>query len=185
MPAKRYTSTLAASLFGMDAGRVAEFVCDYQITQDPGGLLPAEEFTDAKFERRLWNAQVAELFPIIMRETRVFREKHRREIDNAFEYIESVRGCQYNIFGEGLQNTYGEPINSIDELELATLRYLMHKKRQDKIGNVTNEYVLYIPDDGMRNELETLYEMRNKIAHGKICTPAEVEWLLCGVDNVG
>jgi hypothetical protein len=171
---RRYISALSVSLFGKDAEGIADFINKYNIDLCPLDVLPQGAFSGEK----LWNAQVQELFPLIMRETREIINTWRVEIDGAFKYIREERDYPNSLFSQGLLNTYKEPIDSPDELELATIIFLMRNRRRNKNGYETSEYVLYIPDDSARERIKLLYEMRNNIAHGKVCPESDVVRLL-------
>jgi hypothetical protein len=169
---KKYLSTLAVSLFATNAEGVADFVGAFQfdrraLEQSANGIdLSGDDLT-----RRVWNAQVQTLFPLIMKECREFIYKWHDKIVDAFNYA-NVR------FSNGLLDTNRNPVESPDAMELSTICYLMRKRRLDSHGYETEDYILYIPDENDRARIELLYEMRNRIAHGKVCRAEEVGKLL-------
>ncbi|MDR2692914.1 MAG: hypothetical protein LBB74_01715 [Chitinispirillales bacterium] len=175
---RRYVSALSVSLFGKNAEGIADFIDKYKIDRCPLDVLPQGAFSGEEWTYKLWNAQVQELFPLIMRETREFIETWRIPIDEAFKSIREERDYPNSLFSQGLLNTYKEPITSPDDLELATIIFLMRNKRRNSSGYETPEFLLYIPDESARERIKLLYEMRNSIAHGKICPENDVVRLL-------
>jgi hypothetical protein len=175
---KRYISALSVSLFGKNAEGIADFIDKYKIDICPLDVLPQGTFSGDESTYKLWNAQVQELFPLIMREAREFIDTWRIPINDAFKNIREERDYPNSLFSQGLLNTYKEPIDSPDELELATIIFLMRNRRRNKNGYETSEYLLYIPDDSARERIKLLYEMRNNIAHGKVCPEGDVVRLL-------
>ncbi|MDR2528747.1 MAG: hypothetical protein LBD04_07010 [Synergistaceae bacterium] len=163
---KRYIAALAVALFGTDAARVAEFVEDFDFDHDDPELFAASMGVRGDVSRRVWNAQAQTLFPLIMFEHREFIDKWHEEIKVAFEYAN-------NMFPRGLEYL-GEQVTSPDEMELATLRYLTLKKR----GDASERFVLHIPDEKVSPRLGLLYNTRNMLAHGKVCTAEDVRELL-------
>ena len=168
--AKRYMTALATSLFGRDAESAAEFVRGYP--DDHGIDSWSQMFGADEWTRKIWNAQVQELFPLIMRETRRLVETWGAEFASAAEYAELSRGYENSLFPNGLANSTGEPVESVYELEISAIVYMMRKRRRDEQGNEESDYVLYIPDEAARERAALLYRSRNLIAHGKVC-PAE------------
>jgi hypothetical protein len=175
---KRYMSALSVSLFGKNAEGIAEFIDKYKIDFPPLDALPEGTFLGEELTYKLWNAQVQELFPLIMRETREFIKTWCVPIDAAFKNIQEERDYPGSPFYQGLLNTYKEPIDSPDDLELSTIMFLMRNKRRNKSGHETPEFLLYIPDESARERIKLLYEMRNNIAHGKVCSEIDVVRLL-------
>jgi hypothetical protein len=51
----------------------------------------------------------------------------------------------------------------------------------DELG----DYMLYIPDENARIRVELLYDMRNRLAHGKVCPVEDVVRLLASNNNTG
>jgi len=175
---KRYISALSVSLFGKNAEAIAEFIDKYRIGICPLDVLPEGAFSDEESAYKLWNAQVQELFPLIMRETRDIIETWRTQIDETFKHIRKERDYPNSLFPQGLLNSYKEPIDSPDDMELATIFFLMRNKRRNESGCETYDYLLYIPDESARDRIKLLYEMRNGIAHGKVCQECDVVRLL-------
>jgi hypothetical protein len=169
---KRYLATLAVSLLGLDPVRVAEFVYNFRFGRDdPERWIWSSPQPD-ELPRRVWAAQVQTLFPLIMREGREFIQRWRSQIEDAFDY--ASRELSYEILDSN-QAT----VNSPEELEIGTLRFMMHRKRLGGEGSVnSSDYLLYIPDEHARDRLELLWAMRNRLAHGKVCSTEEVEQLL-------
>jgi len=166
----RYITAVAESIFGGNAEGIAGFVGNYDITQSLADALPENTYSEYK----LWNAQVQELFPIIVRRTHDLVKAWRLRIDEALAYTELRR----KPFEKGLLNSHGDVVNTPDELEIGQLLKLMTTRRRDSCDNETAEYVLSIPDDEVREKVRLLWNMRNTIAHVKICTASDVVRLL-------
>ena len=175
---KRYVTAMVTSFFGGDAEGITSFINQYQTTREPIDCLPENVLPIDNLKYRLWNAQVQELFPLIMRETHDIIRMWRTQFDEAFEYIEDSRYYLNSLFPDGLRKMNHEAIESPNDLELASIYFLMRKKRRDKSGNDTLDYVLFIPDINVRERIELLYNMRNSIAHGRVCPIDEVMRLL-------
>lgn len=168
---KRYLATMAVSLLSTDVEGVVNFVKTFRFDHDDPEQFSAGIHSHNDLLRRVWNAQVQTLFPLIMRECKEFIDRWREKVDDAFDYASMA-------FPYGLLDTNRVQIESPDEMELATIRYLMHNKRRDSYNNCTEEYILYIPDESARSRIELLYGMRNRIAHGEVCPVGEVVQLL-------
>ena len=172
---KRYVSTMAVSLLGADAESIADFAENYRFDQDdPEKCFVAHD--SSELSRRVWNAQVQTLFPLIMREYRALVDDWRAPIEEAIAYVSDA-------FPDGLVDTNHDQIQTPDEMELATMHYLMRNRRRDAIGYDTDDYMLYIPDEQARLHLKLLYNMRNQIAHGKVCPVGDVVQLLMRSDE--
>jgi hypothetical protein len=175
---ERYISAMSVSLFGKNAENIAKFIDKYKIDISPTDALPAGNSLGEELTYKVWNAQVQELFPLIMRETREIIDAWRVQIDDAFKRIRRERDYPGTLFPQGLLNTFKEPIDSPDDMELATIIFLMRNKCRDRYGCETPEFLLYIPDELARDRIKLLYEMRNNIAHGKVCQEGDVVYLL-------
>ncbi len=175
---KRYIAALAVSLFGKDAEAVAYFVQSYQIDKEPAEYIMDGLLSDEIIRRRVWEAQILELFPLVVQRTRELIDIWRTQFNDAFDYIDSSRDYPNNKFPNGLTNAYKEPINSPDELEIGTIKFLMGQRRLDSNGNISTDYVLYFYDERTRLCVELLYYLRNRLAHGRVCPAADAERLL-------
>ncbi|MDR2591341.1 MAG: hypothetical protein LBC59_00845 [Chitinispirillales bacterium] len=169
---RQYITAIAVSFFGTDVERIDDFIRVYKIAQNPFDTIPENFFPDKdSANEKLWNAQVQELFPFIMRKTRDFVNNWRDAINEAI----NVANGDKNLFPKGLVNNRNERITTPDELEIGTLFVLMCKKRTDG----SDKYILCVPNQiDLRKKLEFWRDMRNNIAHGKICQPEDVERLL-------
>jgi hypothetical protein len=178
---KQYLAAMAVSFFGTNVEGIDRFVHEYKIEQSPFDAIQENYFTDKdSANKRLWKAQLKELFPLIMSWTHDFIGTWRKNIEDALKYITESRSYPNALFPNGL-SAYGDKIISPDEMELATLYSLMCKKRVNRDGNVDviSKYVLDVPDHKDRcKQVEFLRNMRNKIAHGDICQPDEIKKLL-------
>jgi len=181
---KRYITALSVSFFNGDAEMIADFIQNFKIYDDPEVLF-GSQFSD--IAQRIWIAQVQELFPVVVRETHKIINILREEIQVALDYIKSSGDFYVDyqdrlIFKDGLLNANSEPIEDPDEMEIGTLKFLSHLRRQEKLPyyavNRTNEYLLYVSDPELRKHIELLSKVRNRIAHGKVCPVEDVLALL-------
>lgn len=169
---KRYITAIAVSLTGADPVAAADFVTSYRFDRDDPEAYIGDGPPKEPVYQRVWNAQVQTIFPIIMRECRRLHTAWYAEIEDAFQYADQN-------LPDGLLTANGERITSPDEIvEIATLRFLMHGRRQRPGERGAEEYILYIPDEAAREYVELLYRMRNKIAHGQVCPLEDVVQLL-------
>jgi hypothetical protein len=176
---KKYLAAITTSLLGIDAPGAAKFVRSFRYDRDNPELFEGmAALSDADRARRVWNAQVQTLFPLIMREFREFIDKWRGKIDDAFTYADKT--LHY-----GLLDSNRERITSTDEIEIATIRYLMRTRRRHSDNGGSGDYILYIPDENARARIELLYDMRNRLAHGKVCSIDDVVSLLTSSDSDG
>ena len=173
---KQYASRLAATLCGNDAEISAELldVADF-IHEDPiSGLKKIVESSSyssrgrgdesghvlALFRRecldelrkRVWNAQVQVLFPLIELERVEFIAKYKDEIQHALNQKEIKQ--------------YNEALTKPSEIEIGTLYYLVVSHR------------INMPSLDDRQRIENLRHYRNVIAHMGCLTPDEVHDLL-------
>jgi hypothetical protein len=112
----------------------------------------------SEIERRIWSAQVQTLFPIIEMERVDIIKRNFTAIKEALEQEVITQYC------EEITNPY--------DVELGTLCYLMARRGAD------GYYLLYIPDEALRNRVRFLHECRNLLAHAECCSPAQVTELL-------
>ena len=171
MEQKRYITTMAVSLLGEDAEGIADFIESYQIDLHDVDQLKTWCRSKDDIIHSIWSAQVQTIFPLIMRECKTFIEQWRERIDDAFGFASTN-------LRDGVTDGRGATIGSPDEMEIANIRYLMRNKRRDVYGIETDDYILYIPDEGARMHVDLLYDMRNRIAHGKVCTAEMVTRLI-------
>ena len=111
-----------------------------------------------ELERRLWNAQVQVLFPIIEMERVSLIDKWRDIIQDA---LDNNNITQYN-----------ETLKDAIDVEWGSLCYMM-KHRTD-----SGSYMLYIPDENERDWISFLHDCRNQLAHASICTVDQVVRIL-------
>lgn len=179
---KRYISTVAASVCGVDA-EVSEMllrVVDFKTETAIDGLRRIDEMGDferrgdedcgnhplchlranntAELLHRIWTAQIQVLFPIIELERQQLIEKWYDTISDALKANEVVQ--------------FGSILTDPAEVELGTLCFMMGYK-------VYGDYrMLYIPEETDRERIRFLHECRNKLAHMNCCAPSEVTNLL-------
>ena len=114
--------------------------------------------------RRIWAAQVQVLFPLIELETSDIVHRFEKEIAEALQ-AEKVE-------------QYGNRITDIGDVEIGTLYYMMTTRRKsDK-----ESYLFYVREESLREKITDLHEFRNRLAHGKLCSPEEADRLM-GMDN--
>jgi hypothetical protein len=134
--------------------------------QDPlERLLPllGDDYPADELARRLWSAQAQTLFPLIMQEWRRFTDTWRMEIEDGFDFAS-------RFLPHGVQGSDGETVRSPDDMELANVIYLSRHRRYDDSGL----QIVHIPDAAAMERVELLYDMRNQIAHGKVCKYEDV-----------
>ena len=173
---KRYISTLAACLCKSDAEISAELLDTTDFAnEDP--LLGLQRISDSdsyssrgrdkksghvlallrqqRFEelrKRIWNAQVQVLFPLIELERVEFISRYSEEIQAALDQ-EEIR-------------QYGEVLRKPEEVEIGTLQFLVKSWR------------ISMPNADDRQRVDSLRQYRNTIAHMGCLTPAEIGNLL-------
>ena len=179
---KRYISTVAASVCGVDA-EISEMllrVVDFRTEVPTDGLQRIDEGggfdrrgtekdsnhplwhyrnqNSTELLQRVWAAQIQVLFPIIELERQKIIQKWSAAIKVA------LRDNEVKQFGTILTDP--------TETELGTLCFMMSCK-------VYGDYrMLYIPDELDRERIRFLHDCRNKLAHMNCCTPSEVAGLL-------
>lgn len=109
-------------------------------------------------ERRIWSAQVEVLFPLV--------ETLRLNV------IETLRPQLEELVVTGSIMQYGERVESVADVELGTLVFLM--ACVDKHGN----RLLYVPNPALRDEIHLLRACRNALAHIDVCPPDQMRQLL-------
>lgn len=114
--------------------------------------------------RRIWAAQVQVLFPLIELETSDIVHRFEKEITEALQ-AEKV-------------DQYGNRITDIGDVEIGTLYYMMTTRRKSDKEN----YLLYVREESLREKITDLHELRNRLAHGKLCSPEEADRLM-SMDN--
>ncbi len=112
----------------------------------------------SELTKRVWEAQVQVVFPLIEMERIKFIEQWRQQIETALE-------------SNGVYQ-YGQIIHDPIELELGTLVYMISHQSQP------GEYCLYLPDESAREWLRFLHFCRNQLAHANCCTPKQLNALL-------
>ena len=157
---------MAVSLLSTDAERIVDFVQNFTFDADIEEWFELGDIDNVY--RRMWNAQVQTLFPLVVRECRAVIDEWRPSVADAFDYANMLNP-------DGFTNSYGEIINSIDEMEISTIKFLMTCRREDDY----EKYILYIPDESVRAwVIDVLYPIRNELAHCKICPAEKVRQLL-------
>lgn len=179
---KRYISTIAASVCGVDA-EVSELLLrltDFRTETAIEGLSHVDETGDfsrrgtecasshplwylranktAELTHRIWVAQIQVLFPII--------ELKRQQIIN--KWYDTIK----NALMENTVTQFGEKITDPIEVELGTLCYMLTCK------TYADYRMLYIPNEEDRVRIHFLHTCRNKLAHMGCCLPEEVVDLL-------
>lgn len=178
---KKYISTLAASLCKTDA-EVSELylrLTDFQSEDPLVGIKRIADLSDfvrrgenpkstnvlsvwrngnlAELSRRVWEAQLQVLFPII--------EMHRVQTIKLLE--DSLRQCVQ----DRSVYQFNEIITDPYDLEFGTLEFLMAKLDENSFR------YLYVPDEAMRSRIHFLRECRNCLAHTDCCTVDQIRRL--------
>lgn len=127
---------------------------------------------EEKLHKKLWNAQLQILFPLIEIERIAMIDRYQEKITEALS-------TAYMNFNKGYSATitqFGEPIAEPYQTELGTVyRMTCLRKASDP-----EQYLLYLPKEEDRERLTLLHRMRNSIAHGKACDNADAVAFLDG-----
>ncbi|MBR3763187.1 MAG: hypothetical protein IKK57_01375 [Clostridia bacterium] len=180
---KQYIATAAALVCESDA-EVSELllrIINFQEQEIPEGLaiianlpeysrrgaapdsahvlgLYRQQQSDA-IRHRIWSAQVQVLFPIIELERVNIIRRYEEDLQLALMRNEITQ--------------YGARVTDPMEIELGTLSYLISAREKG-----SDNYILYIPDEELRNRIRFLRECRNRLAHVNCCTPQQIAVLL-------
>jgi hypothetical protein len=106
---------------------------------------------DDTLEKRIWMAQLQVAFPLVEQDRIEFITKWRQEIQKSLG--------RHNII------QFFEKITEPEDLEIGTLAYMLNN------GKVA------IRNEADRDKINFLREIRNRIAHGKCCSPEELRKL--------
>lgn len=118
---------------------------------------------EREMEHVLWKAQLQALFPLLEMERIALVERYEREIREGLfmRYWDFERQAAYRI------KQYNEYLDDPQDAELGTL-YRMNHLRQEANQSL---FLLFL-ESRDRERLELIYQMRNRLAHSKVC-PAE------------
>ena len=179
---KRYISALASHLCVTDAEIAECFIigCNHTekdplemitaISLDPEYLRRgagqgsshilsfARNYQISKIQRRIWEAQVQVLFPIVESK----RVRLIEQIEDELKVL--LRAREIRQFGEIIENPY--------DMEWGTLAYSMSLK------NLEYEYYLVSLTDVDRAMIQHFREIRNTLAHGDCCSVEQVNEIL-------
>lgn len=108
---------------------------------------------------RIWSAQVQVFYPIIEIERVAIVQQLYDTLQTSLE--------RNQIF------QFGTCITDLMDLELGTLCYMMSNREKD-----SSDYILYIPNEKLRDRIRFLRECRNLLAHAHCCTPQQIGELL-------
>lgn len=111
-----------------------------------------------ELERRVWSSQIRTLFPII--------EFEKQEIVS--ENYEAIKRALTVHDYKQYEKTITDPY----DLEIGSLYYLTTHR------DVSGGYMLYLPDEDLRERISFLRDCRNALAHSHCCSPDEVSKLL-------
>ena len=111
-----------------------------------------------ELERRIWSSQIRTLFPIVE------LEKQRIVSENYESIKKTLASHEYKQYEKTIIDPY--------DLEIGSL-YNLTTHRSPSGG-----YMLYIPDEELRDRISFLRDCRNKLAHSRCCTADEVNKLL-------
>lgn len=104
---------------------------------------------------RLWRAQLESVYPVI--------EEERQKLVSC--YSDAIE----EIISKGLQDGFGNSIETPDDVEISTLYWLVHSP--DK------HFKLYV-DNADKDFIDNLRECRNIIAHRKCCSKESLTYIL-------
>lgn len=179
---KKYISTVAASLCKTDAEVSESYLrlMDFRNEDPITGVMKIAELPDfarrgeeansthvlnlwrkgntAELSRRVWEAQLQVLFPII----EILRVKIIKELKDSLH--ECLTAHPIYQFGEQITDPY--------DLEFGTLVWLMAKQDEHRMR------YLYVPDETVRSRICFLKECRNCLAHTDCCTVEQVRELI-------
>ncbi|MDR0581322.1 MAG: hypothetical protein LBG04_04415 [Holosporaceae bacterium] len=193
---KKYIAAVAFSLCGADV-EVSEYFIyniDFSTVEPVTALLEIseqEKFANRKamehlnpdhpfslirtkqheeLTKKLWEAQLQVIFPMIELERLRFTSQYQNEIEGILqtEYWSPRDGQSKRIF------QHGELLLKAFDVEIGTLYQMQHLRKND----ARNEYYLYLPNENDREHLSLLYEMRNALAHIKTCSLEQVKKFL-------
>lgn len=121
---------------------------------------------------RIWEAQMRTFFPLVELERIPFIKHYSGHISNAIheDYIDMKTKRKQRIY------QYGEPIEDPADAEWGTI-YRMTKLRR---ASDSSQYLLYVPNESSRDRIELLREMRNMLAHGKVCRVDQIAAFING-----
>jgi len=105
-----------------------------------------------ELKRKLWDAQVEVLFPLI--------ESERLTI------LDALADQLVLLLADGYVEQFGGTVAGVDDIELGTLTYLMGSGQLD------------VPDRNLRERIFLLRDCRNKLAHRECCDQESVARLL-------
>jgi len=170
---KTYIAAVAASLCGADAelsGALIEktwflaqdpvktmtnlaFSPDFSGRgRQPGHILQQlREGDEADARRCVWQAQIQTAFPAIEMERTAF--------------IRERSGLIREALAKNEVRSFGQVITEPEELELGTLYFMISARDAD------GAYLLFLPDEEVRQRLRFLRDCRNDLAHMGCCSP--------------
>lgn len=120
---------------------------------------------EEKIGHRVWTAQVQTLFPLIeMERCRIIDQLYPR-LERALEDVDLFQ--------------YGDRITDPEDMELGTLVCLMAIREEEG----SDQYVLFLPEEEIRERVHFLHHCRNQIAHAKVLTPQEIGQLMGSTQN--
>ena len=126
-------------------------------------------------DRRLWEAQLQSAFAGIEIERLRITGEYTADIEEAIrtEYWDSQKGKS------GYIVQHGEELQGASDVELGTLVRMMSLRRNDD----KRQYLLYFPEEELRDWIIFLTDCRNSLAHHKVCTPAQICRLMYYMKN--
>ncbi len=125
---------------------------------------------DNRIINNVWKAQLQVLFPMIEEERMTF-------IETFYDNLEEALKIPYFDFKTNSTKTisqFDEDVLDPRELELGTIYLMNHLRRNDD----KSLYLLYLPNEEIRNRLKLIHDLRNKLAHHECCSVDEVSAFL-------
>jgi hypothetical protein len=172
---KGYIARLAVHLLESNIENYEDFIIRFDFKTCEPNESVSHPWTGAEAEKRVWEAQIGQLFSLIERERINFIERFENEIAVAIntEYwdskLEKTSTMRQDYEASNVRQSDDSEFGpySVEVGRLYRMSYL-HRNEDRK------EFLLRIGDDNMRDRLKLLRDMRNDLAHLKKCCLSDV-----------
>lgn len=123
-----------------------------------------------ELKKRIWEAQLQVLFPLIEAERILFLGRYAGEVREALStpYLDKKGHTEKYI------TQFGEPISNPQDVEVGTLYRMCHLRRAAQ----ESDYLLFLPKQENRERIELLRAIRNSIAHMAPCPVEQITQFL-------
>lgn len=125
---------------------------------------------DNRIINNVWKAQLQVLFPMIEEERMTFIETFYDNLEEALK----IPYFDFKTNSTKMISQFDEDVLDPRELELGTIYLMNHLRRNDD----KSLYLLYLPNEEIRNRLKLIHDLRNKLAHHECCSVDEVSAFL-------